>query len=76
MKLWSQVVAIALAIAFLTATAADDKRLSIYTPQSSYAVNVLDRDGHEYVPLLDVLASIADVLGERSEAGDRALDHV
>ena len=58
MKSCRQVVAIAIAIAFLTATAADDKRLNIYTPQSSYAVNVLDRDGHEYVPLLDVLAPL------------------
>ncbi len=61
MKSWNHVVAIVLTIAALAATAADDKRLSIYTPQSSYAVNVLDRDGHEYVPLLDVLVSLGSV---------------
>ncbi|MGB9103861.1 MAG: N-acetylmuramoyl-L-alanine amidase [Terriglobales bacterium] len=58
MKSWNHVVAIVLTIAALAATTADDKRLSIYTPQSSYAVNVLNRDGHEYVPLLDVLVSL------------------
>jgi N-acetylmuramoyl-L-alanine amidase len=68
-KSWSQVVAIAIALAFLTATAADDKRLSIYTPQSSYAVNLLDRDGHEYVPLLDVIASLGP--SGASQSGDK-----
>ncbi len=58
MKSWTHVVAIVLTIAALTATAADDKRLSIYTPQTSFAVNVLERDGREYVALLDVLSSL------------------
>ncbi|MGA2000589.1 MAG: N-acetylmuramoyl-L-alanine amidase [Terriglobales bacterium] len=58
MRSWNHAVAIVLTIAALAATAADDKRLSIYTPQSSYAVNVLDHDGHEYVPLLDVLTPL------------------
>ena len=58
MKSWHHVVAIVLTIAALAATAADDKRLSVYTPQSFYAVSVLERDGHEYVPLLDVLTPL------------------
>jgi N-acetylmuramoyl-L-alanine amidase len=57
-KSCNHVVAIVLTIAALTATAADDKRLSIYTPQTSFAVNVLERDGREYVALLDVLSSL------------------
>ncbi len=69
MKSWNHVVAIVLTIAALVATAADDKRLSIYTPQSSYAVNVLDRDGHEYVALLDVLASLGSA--GAYQAGDK-----
>jgi len=68
-KSWTHVVAIVLTIAALVATAADDKRLSIYTPQSSYAVNVLDRDGHEYVALLDVLASLGSA--GAYQAGDK-----
>ena len=69
MKLRTQVVAIAIAIAFLTATAADDKRLSIYTPQSYYAVSVLDRDGREYVPLLEVLAPLGSATARQD--GDK-----
>ena len=69
MKSWNQVVAIALTIAFLTATAADDKRLSIYTPQSSYAVNVLERDGREYFPLLDVLTPLGSATARQD--GDK-----
>jgi len=68
-KSWNHVVAIALAIAFLTATAADDKRLSIYTPQSFYAVSVLERDGHEYVPLLDVLTPLGSATARQD--GDK-----
>ena len=69
MKSWNHVVAIALAIAFLTATAADDKRLSIYTPQSFYAVSVLERDGREYVPLLDVLTPLGSATARQD--GDK-----
>ncbi len=60
MKFWFHFVAIVLTIAALAAPAADDKRLSIYAPQASYAINVLERDGREYVPLLDVLASLGN----------------
>ncbi len=58
MKSWNHAVAIVLTIAALTASAADDKRLSVYTPQTSFSVNVLEREGSEYVALLDVLASL------------------
>lgn len=67
MKSWSQVVAIA--IAFLAATAADDKRMSIYTPQTSYAVSVLERDGREYVPLLEVLTPLGSATARQD--GDK-----
>jgi N-acetylmuramoyl-L-alanine amidase len=57
-KSWNHAVAIVLTIAALAATAADDKRLNIYTPQSFYAVGVLNHDGHDYVALLDILAPL------------------
>lgn len=69
MKPSRHVVAVALALAFLSATAADDKHLSIYTPQSFYAVSVLERDGHEYVPLLEVLAPLGSATARQD--GDK-----
>lgn len=39
----------------LSAAAQQEKRLTVYAPQTSYSVAVLDRDGHEYVGLLDML---------------------
>lgn len=69
MKSWNHVVAIVITIAVLAATAADDKRLSVYTPQSFYAVSVLERDGHEYVPLLDVLTPLGSATARQD--GDK-----
>ncbi len=50
----SVVLLAALLFAFLLG-AQDNKRLTVYTPQKSYTVVVQDRDGREYVPLVDVL---------------------
>lgn len=69
MKSWHHVAAIVITIAALAATAADDKRLSVYTPQSFYAVSVLERDGHEYVPLLDVLTPLGSATARQD--GDK-----
>jgi N-acetylmuramoyl-L-alanine amidase len=51
---------IVFAIVALVATAAYDKRLTVYTPETSYSVVVVDRDGREYVPLLDVLTRLGN----------------
>jgi len=68
-KSWHHVVAIVLTLAVLAATAADDKYLSIYSPQSSFVVNVMQREGSDYVSLLDVLS----LLGSSSarQEGDK-----
>lgn len=35
--------------------AAEEKRLAVYTPQTSYTIPVLDHDGQEYVSLTDLV---------------------
>ncbi len=57
-KFSSHLLAIVLVIAALVATAADEKRLTVYAPQHSYSVALLDRAGREYVPLLDLLSPL------------------
>ncbi len=52
---------LALAVACLAGSAAEEKRLTIYTPQASYVVAVTDHDGREYVALLDVLGVLGGV---------------
>lgn len=42
----------------LLATAADDLRLTVYAPQASYSVIAVERNGREYVSLLDVLVRL------------------
>jgi N-acetylmuramoyl-L-alanine amidase len=62
-------VAIVLTIAALVATAADDRRFGIYTPHTSYFVTLVDRDGRQYVPLLDVLSPLGSASARRD--GDK-----
>ncbi|MBZ5566395.1 MAG: N-acetylmuramoyl-L-alanine amidase [Acidobacteriia bacterium] len=57
-----------LTIAALFATAAD-QRFSIYTPHTSYSVTLVNRDGHPYVPLLDVLAPLGSAAARQD--GDK-----
>jgi N-acetylmuramoyl-L-alanine amidase len=68
-KSWHHVAAIVLTLAVLAATAADDKYLSVYSPQTSFVVNVMQREGSDYVSLLDVLS----LLGSSSarQEGDK-----
>ncbi len=35
--------------------AAEEKRLAVYSPQTSFAISVIDHDGYEYVSLTDLL---------------------
>ena len=44
-----------------TATSADEKRLSIYSSVATYTLPVTDRQGHEYVSLLEVLEPLGRV---------------
>lgn len=64
MKFSSHVLAVILAIAALAATAADDKRLTVYAPQRSYSVAVQDRAGREYVSLLDLVTPLGAARAE------------
>src|SRR3954469_418070 len=38
---------------------ADDKRLAVCAPQGNYSVIILEREGHAYVPLNEVLDPVA-----------------
>ena len=47
------------------ATAAEEKRLSVYAPVANYALPVVDRGGREYVGLLEVLEPLGRVSASR-----------
>jgi len=65
-KFW---IAIVLAIAVLSATAAEEKRLSVYTPQQFFWVTLTEREGQDYVALLDILSPLGSVTARRD--GDK-----
>jgi len=46
---------------FPAATSADEKRLSVYSSVATYALPVIDRAGHEYVGLLELLEPLGRV---------------
>lgn len=69
MKPCRNLVAIVLVVASLTATAADDKRLSVYTPQTYFWVTLSEREGRDYVALLDVLGPLGSTSARRD--GDK-----
>lgn len=50
---------------FCAATSADEKRLSVYSSVATYALPVIDRGGHEYVGLLELLEPLGRVSAER-----------
>ncbi len=52
------------ALAALLAVAADELRLTVYAPQASYSVIVVERNGHEYVSLLDVLVRLGNATAD------------
>ena len=60
MKHRTHFLAIPLALAVLVVTAAEDKYLTVYTPQAAYSIKVVDRNGREYVALLDVLLALGN----------------
>lgn len=55
---------VALAL-FSAATSADEKRVSVYSSVATYALPVIDRAGHEYVGLLELLEPLGRVSAER-----------
>ena len=61
--LTKRILAILLAsVAFLSAApAADEKHISVYSPVATYTLPVLDRAGHEYVGLLELLEPLGRV---------------
>jgi N-acetylmuramoyl-L-alanine amidase len=48
-------------LVLLAAGAGDEKRISIYSPVADYSLNVMDRDGREYVGLLEILEPLGSV---------------
>ena len=61
-----QTLALLLAIVTLlpAATSADEKQLSVYAPVATYNLPVLQRSGHEYVGLLELLEPLGRVSSE------------
>lgn len=55
------VAAITVCALLLAGSAADGKQLSIYSTVANYSLPVVDREGHEYVGLLEVLDPLGNV---------------
>ena len=58
----------ALAIAWVTLSCpsyAEDKRIMIFSPLTGFSVPVVERDGHDYVGLVDVLEPLGTVAATR-----------
>jgi len=59
---------IALLLTILTflphATSADEKQVSVYAPVATYTLPVLERSGHEYIGLLELLEPVGRVSSE------------
>ena len=51
---------------FSAAPSADEKRLSIYSSVATYSLPVIDRAGHEYVGLLELLEPLGRVSTEKT----------
>jgi N-acetylmuramoyl-L-alanine amidase len=67
-KTWALLLA---SVTFLSAApAADEKNLSVYSPVAIYTLPVLERAGHEYVGLLELLEPLGRV---SSESNGRSL---
>src|SRR5215813_370459 len=48
-------------LVLLASAAGDEKHISIYSPVADYSLNVSDRDGREYVGLLEILEPLGTV---------------
>jgi N-acetylmuramoyl-L-alanine amidase len=59
------VVLLALTL-FSAATSTNEKRISVYSSVATYSLPVVDRAGHEYVGLLELLEPLGRVSAERS----------
>lgn len=63
---------------FPGATSADDKRVSVYSSVATYSLPVIDRAGHEYVGLLELLEPLGRVstgkIGSRWKLRYNAID--
>jgi N-acetylmuramoyl-L-alanine amidase len=46
------------------ATSADERQLSVYAPVATYAIPIIERSGHEYVGLLELLEPLGRVSSE------------
>ncbi len=59
----NKIMALLLATAALlsTATSTDEKQLSVYAPVATYSLPILERAGHEYVGLLELLEPLGRV---------------
>ena len=55
------VIFFGVALVLVEGMAGNEKRISIYSPVADYSLNVIDRDGREYVGLLEVLEPIGSV---------------
>jgi N-acetylmuramoyl-L-alanine amidase len=53
--------AIGLCLVLLAAGVGDEKRISIYSPVADYSLNLSDREGREYVGLLEILEPLGSV---------------
>lgn len=51
---------------FPASTSADEKRVSVYSSVATYGLPVIDRAGHEYVGLLELLEPLGRVSAEKS----------
>ena len=49
------------------APSVDEKHLSVYSPVAIYTLSVLDRGGHEYVGLLELLEPLGRVSSQSQE---------
>jgi N-acetylmuramoyl-L-alanine amidase len=52
---------VAFVLLLAPATPAEEKRISVYSPQTSYSLPVLEREGRDYVGLLEVLEPLGNV---------------
>lgn len=48
-------------LGLLATGAGDEKRISIYSPVADYSLNVMDRDGRDYVGVLEILEPLGTV---------------
>ena len=58
---WSIRIATGLCLVLLASAAGDEKRISVYSPVADYSLNVSQRDGREYVGVLEILEPLGTV---------------